>query len=273
MQTASGTQESPCKEKAARRKERKAAKKRNKRQLQSSKKCTEQAGLLPPTASDVDPDIKKEQIDSPTNAVPITDPDSESEWEGFPDPPAPAAHISSPTSEADTVNFEDADNEDPDSEGDPDGNDFDDLPAIEGKNGISALQESIAHQFPGDPRPATHALRNLLDPELTKELGGVRGPSQPGLHTADHLAVATRLWFRKHRNKNVVMGIVFKNGDPVVDAAGDRRNAKILWVEFRGVSVPRQGQGLKVNSFLGLPIVPAKVREDSKKYLATGGWR
>ncbi|KAJ0158850.1 hypothetical protein CTA2_10747 [Colletotrichum tanaceti] len=273
MQTASSTQESLCKQKASRRKERKAAKRRNKRQLQNSPKCAENAELPAPTASDVNPDIKKEQPDRHTNSVPITDPDSESEWEGFPDPPAPAAHISSPTTEADVANLEDADNENPDSEEDAGSNDFDDLPAIEGKNGIGSLQESIAHQFPGNPRPATHALRDLLDPKLTKELGGVRGPSHPSLYTADQLAVATRLWFRNHRNKNVVMGIVFKNGDSVVDAAGDRRNAKILWIGLKDVGIPRKDQGLKINSFMGVPIVPAKAREDGKKYLATGGWR
>ncbi|KZL82676.1 hypothetical protein CI238_07335 [Colletotrichum incanum] len=213
------------------------------------------------TPPDIKPGTKQEQPESLVDVVDvdaITKFDSESEWEGSSDPPAPAAHIAASISDTNTLDSEDPDDVRP--------------PVNEGKNGISALQESIAHQFPGDPRPATHALADLLlDRKITEEFGRLVIPSQPGFHTIDQLAIMTRLWFEIYRGKHVLLGIVLKNEDPIIDACSDHRKTGVLWIKSSSGNVCQPGQ--KPTKFSGMQFVPAEVREYEKMYIKTKGNR
>ncbi|GKT47121.1 uncharacterized protein ColSpa_07302 [Colletotrichum spaethianum] len=234
--------------------EKRKAAKRQKREMQKRKKRAKIADAEFAATPGSKPEIQQEQLECPTDADAIMEVDSESEWEGFPDLPTPAAHIAASKSEADTLDSKDAGNVKP--------------PVKEGKNGITALQESIAHQFPGDPRPATHALMDLLlDLKITDEFDGLAVPSQPGLHTIEQLATVTRLWFEKYRNKNVVLGIVLKNKNPIIDTFGDHRKTGTLWIKSSNGNFPQPGE--KPARFSGIQFVPADVREHEKKYTKT----
>ncbi|KZL70941.1 hypothetical protein CT0861_01961 [Colletotrichum tofieldiae] len=237
---------------AALQEKRKAAKreKKKKREMRRRKKSAKGVDAEPATPPDSNPETKQEPPERSADADATMDFDSESEWEGFSDPPVPYAHMAASDSDADTLDSKDADDVK--------------SPASEGKNGINALQESIAHQFPGDPRPATHALADLLlDPKITEELGSLVAPSQPGSHTVDQLAIMTRLWFQRYRGKHVLLGIVPKNGDPIVDACSDHRKTGVLWIKSSGGNPSQPGQ--KPIKFSGMQFVPAEVREYEKK--------
>ncbi|KAK1999731.1 hypothetical protein LX36DRAFT_655156 [Colletotrichum falcatum] len=191
------------------------------------------------------PVVKQEQLERPADADTATDYGSESEWEGFPDPPAPAAHTTAVVSEAGTgsssvvVVVE--------------------IPAVEGKIGVSALQQSIAHQFPGEPRPATHALLDLLDGPA---LRGSAGPSHQGNHTVRQLALATRLWFDEYRGKQVRLGVMRKDEDPIIDTSGDRRHG-VLWIRL--IDGDPSQSGNRPARFCGMSFVPASIRRYEKE--------
>ncbi|GKT87218.1 hypothetical protein Ct61P_05068 [Colletotrichum tofieldiae] len=169
--------------------------------------------------------------------------DSESEWEGFSDPPVPYAHMAASDSDADTLDSKDADDVK--------------SPASEGKNGINALQESIAHQFPGDPaQPRTLSRTSYSTPRSPRSWAASWPPRS-------RLAIMTRLWFQRYRGKHVLLGIVPKNGDPIVDACSDHRKTGVLWIKSSGGNPSQPGQ--KPIKFSGMQFVPAEVREYEKK--------
>ncbi|KAK2025626.1 hypothetical protein LX32DRAFT_703021 [Colletotrichum zoysiae] len=235
------------------RKPSKTEKKRLKRRLKNKAKraaenpTTEPPDGRPEIAKQEQPVVKQEQLDLPADIDTALNYNSESEWEGFPDPPAPATHITPAVPEAGAGSSVVAN----------------ETPAIEGKAGINALQQSIASQFPGNPRPATHTLLDLLEGPM---LRGLAAPSQPGNHTVDQLALATRLWFAQYRDKQVRLGVVRKNKDPIVDIAGSRRNG-ILWIRIMDGNPSQPDQ--KPTKFCGMSVVPAEIRLYEKEYAKT----
>ncbi|KAK2047662.1 hypothetical protein LZ31DRAFT_608959 [Colletotrichum somersetense] len=188
------------------------------------------------------PVVKQERLDRPADVDTALKYNSESEWEGFPDPPGSAAVPESGAGSSVVVN---------------------ETPAIEGKAGVGALQQSIASQFPGNPRPATHTLLDLLEGPM---LRGLAAPSQPGNHTIDQLALATRLWFAEYRDRQVRLGVVRKNKDPLIDMSGGRRNG-ILWIRIVDENSSQPDQ--KPARFCGMGVVPADIRLYEKEYAKT----
>ncbi|KAK1982346.1 hypothetical protein LZ30DRAFT_781392 [Colletotrichum cereale] len=235
---------SPPEQESSRQEESKSSKK-EKRRLRKLQKNTERADTKPEI-------VEHEQLEGPADANATVDHGSESEWEGFPDPPAPAAHFTAAVSEPDTGGLIVVYNE---------------TTVVEGKNGVSALQQSIAHQFPGSPRPATHALTDLLDGPA---LRGLAAPSQPDVHTVHQLALATRLWFDEHRGKKVHLGVVRKNKDPIIDMSGRPKGA-ILWI--RSIDGNLDHPDRKPTRFCGVEAVPAEIRLHEKEYAKTNGGR
>ncbi|KAK2058391.1 hypothetical protein LY76DRAFT_626525 [Colletotrichum caudatum] len=185
------------------------------------------------------PVVKQEQLDRPADVDTASNHDSESEWEGFPDPPASATHMAATVPEAGVDSSVVV---------------VDETPAIEGKAGVGALQQSIASQFPGSPRPATHTLLDLLEGPV---LRGLAAPSRPGNHTVDQLALATRLWFSEYRDKQVRLGVVRKNKDPLIDISGGHQNG-FLWIRIIDENPSQPDQ--KPTKFCGMGVVPADIR-------------
>ncbi|KAK2013684.1 hypothetical protein LZ32DRAFT_675773 [Colletotrichum eremochloae] len=227
--------------------------KREKKCIQRKlKKNAKRAGGKPEMMEKEQPETaKQDQLELPADADITMYHDSGSEWEGFPDPPDSSSHIPAVVSEV----------------GGKCSVVFDENPAIEGKNGVGALQQSIAHQFPGNPHPATHALTDFLDGPA---LRGLAAPSQPDNYTVHQLALATRLWFDEYRGKQVRLGVVRKNGDPVIDLSGGRRN-KILWIRSMDGNPFQPKQ--KPTRFCGMEIIPAVIRQYEKEYAKTNGSR
>ncbi|EFQ35181.1 hypothetical protein CGRA01v4_01299 [Colletotrichum graminicola] len=226
----------------------KKEKKRIRRKLKMDAKAEMIKQEDPEMVRQEQPVVKQEQIERSADADTAMDHDSESEWEGFPDPPTSPTHMSAVVSQSSVGSSVVVDE-----------------PAIEGKFGIGALQESIAHQFPGEPRPATHVLLDLLDGPA---LRGLAAPSRPGNHTVHQLALGTRLWFDDYRGKQIRLGVVRKNKDPVIDMSGGRRNG-ILWIRAIEASPSQPGQ--KPTKFRGIQFITADIRLYEKESAKTNG--
>ncbi|KAK1595128.1 uncharacterized protein LY79DRAFT_648528 [Colletotrichum navitas] len=251
MSRAADLQGSPPKQESSHQEGRKISK-NEKRRIRRKLKMDAKPEMIkqehPEIVKQEQPIVKQEQVECSAGANAAIDYDFESEWEGFPDPPAPATNLSAVVSQSSVGSGVVVDK-----------------PGIEGKLGVGALQESIANQFPGEPRPATHVLLDLLDGPV---LRGLATPSQPGNHTVHQLALATRLWFDNYRGKQVRLGVVRKNKDPIIDMSGGHRYG-ILWIRAIGGNPSQPEQ--KPTKFLGIQVVTADIRQYEKEYAKKNG--